>query len=140
MKELVLVDFHQIYEKQQKLFVTNVTDMSVEMIHNCTSTWILYRYHLWRGDMRIGATGIVLVKFPTLGTGVNKITVSGKIARDGTKEVFKCTTYTQLPHHLNIDTCLIPSDQQSCLIASTTEKKKSALTTGQSHSRTPPTR
>ena len=90
--------------------------------------------------MRIGATGIVLVKFPTLGTGVNKITVSGKIARDGMKEVFKCNTYTQLPHHLNIDTCLIPSDQQSCLIASTTEKKKSTLTTGQSHSRTPPTR
>ena len=46
--------------------------MSVEIIHNCTSTRILYRYHLWRGGMRIGATGIVLVKFPTLGTGVNK--------------------------------------------------------------------
>ena len=82
--------------------------MSVEIMHNCTSTWTLYRYHLWRGGMRIGATGIVLVKFPTLGTGVNKITVWGKIARDGTKEVFKCNTYTQLPLHLNIDTCLIP--------------------------------
>lgn len=60
------------------------------------------------GGMRIGATGTGLVKFQTLGTGVNKITVWGKIPSDGTKEVFKCNTYSHVPLHLNTDTCLIP--------------------------------